>query len=161
MKPSDTFDKVLDQLQRFCAYQERSLHEVEQKLRSTALPATEQAQLIALLREENFLHEERFAKAFVRGKFTIKRWGRKKIASELYKHKVSEISIQEALDSEISEQGYQENIHHLVTKKRKELPTSLDTFSLRNKLLAYLIQKGYEPHAITDTLKEILRDNEP
>ncbi len=82
-------------------------------------------------------------------------------ASELYKHKVNKTSIQEALDSEISEQGYQENIHHLITKKRKELPASLDTFSLRNKLLAYLIQKGYEPLAITDILKEILRDNEP
>ncbi len=161
MKPSDTFDKVLDQLQRFCAYQERSLYEVEQKLRSTTLPQTAQAKLIDLLREENFLNEERFAKAFVRGKFNIKRWGRKKITSELYKHKVNNNAIQHALNSEISEHDYQENIYFLITKKRKELPANLDLFSLRNKLLAYLIQKGYEQHAVTHALDELLHNNQP
>jgi regulatory protein len=153
-------DKVLDQLQRFCAYQERSLYEVEQKLRQSGLTHEEQSQIITLLLEDNFLHEDRFAKAFVRGKFSIKRWGRKKIIGELYKHKVSRTTIQQALDSEISHADYQKSIRLLLTKKMKELTGDLDAFTRRNKLLAYLIQKGYEADIVGEMIDDLERETD-
>ena len=35
--------------------------------------------------QHNYLNEERFAKTFVRGKFRIKKWGRRRLTLELRK----------------------------------------------------------------------------
>lgn len=156
LKQADKLARAQEQLERFCAYQERSLHEVEQKLRKIDLSPREQQELIAYLREENFLNEERFARAFVRGKFRIKLWGRKKIAAELYRHKVGSGIIEAALDAEIAPEAYLENIHHLIRRKQATLPVDLEGFVLRTKLLNYLAQKGYETDLILQALPEVL-----
>ena len=45
--------------------------------------------LIAELKDDDFLNEERFARTFCSGKFKINKWGKQKIAFELSKLQVS------------------------------------------------------------------------
>lgn len=158
MDKSDKWIKALTQMERFCAYQERSLHEVEQKLHKTELSESEKLCMLDWLREENFLNEERFARAYVRGKFRIKLWGRQKIAAELYKHKVNRSRITEALAEEIGEEPYRENIRLLIHRKLRTISGDPDSFTLRNKLLSYLTGKGYETGPVLEELSEIMKD---
>src|SRR5690606_40103744 len=60
----------------YCAYQERCQKEVRDKLYEYGLHSHEVENLITSVILEGFLNEERFAKAFARGKFRIKKWGR-------------------------------------------------------------------------------------
>ena len=74
-----TLEEALSKLQRYCAYQDRCHKEVEQKLKQMRMiPEAIEIIMVALI-EDGHLNEERFAKAFVRGKFNIKKWGKSPI----------------------------------------------------------------------------------
>ena len=74
-----TKEEALQKLRQYCAYQERSHYEVQQKLYELGIRKAEHDEIISTLIEEDYLNEERFAIQFVGGKFRMKEWGRKKI----------------------------------------------------------------------------------
>ena len=76
---SYTVDEATKLLENYCAYQERCHKEVEQKLYDLNMIPEAKEKIIIHLLQHNFLNEERFAKAFVRGKFSIKNWGKQRI----------------------------------------------------------------------------------
>ena len=78
-----TQKQALGKMAKFCAYQERCQSEIKYKLFGTGLSNDEIDNIICDLIEHKFLDEERFAKAFVRGKFNQKGWGRIKIQQHL------------------------------------------------------------------------------
>lgn len=151
-----TKEEALQKLRQYCAYQERSHYEVQQKLYDLGIRRQEHDEVIATLIEEDYLNEERFAKAFAGGKFRMKEWGRKKIYYALKEKKVSEYSIKQAM-KEIDEEEYQKNLKELVTQKYEALKD--EQFLVRKrKTIDYMIQKGYEFDLVTRALKE-LADN--
>jgi regulatory protein len=74
--------------EHYCAYQERSQQEVRDKLYEWDLKPAEVENIIIRLIENNYVNEERFAKAYVRGKFNQKGWGRIKIKQGLKQKRV-------------------------------------------------------------------------
>ena len=80
-KKSYTVDEALSKLQKYCSYQDRCHKEVEQKLKELRMIPEAADQIIMTLIDGNYLNEERFALAFVRGKFKIKKWGRHRLTS--------------------------------------------------------------------------------
>ena len=74
-----TKEQAIQKAKQFCGYQERSHAEVVQKLWDLGIRQADHDEIISSLIEENYLNEERFAKAFAGGKFRMKDWGRKKI----------------------------------------------------------------------------------
>ena len=74
-----TKEQALQKVKQYCAYQERSHYEVQQKLYELGIRKQDHDEIISSLIEEDYLNEERFAKAFAGGKFRMKDWGRKKI----------------------------------------------------------------------------------
>ena len=146
-KRSFTPEQALQKLRQYCAYQERSHYEVEQKLWELGQPGKVHATLIAQLIEEDYLNEERFAIQFAGGKFRMKDWGRKKILYALREKKVSEYSIKKAL-KEISEEDYRKTLELLAEKKYTLLEGELPLMR-KKKTMEYLIAKGYEPEMVS------------
>ena len=87
-----TKEQAIQKLRQYCAYQERSHHEVKQKLWALGVYSSYHDEIISSLIEDNFLNEERFAKAFAGGKYRMKDWGRKKIYYALKEKKVMNTS---------------------------------------------------------------------
>lgn len=146
-------EEALKKLQHYCAYQERSHQEVRTKLLSLGQRGEALEEIIVKLVEENFLNEERFAKAFARGKFRMKKWGRNKIKLTLKQKEISDYCIKEGM-KEIDEKEYDKTLTDLVNKKLKSLTGN--KFIKSDKILKYLINKGYEPTLITEKLKRFL-----
>src|SRR5690554_5143059 len=73
----------------YCAYQERCQKEVRDKLYGYGLSADDVESLLTAMILEGFVNEERYAQAFARGKFRLKKWGRVRIKKEL-KYKVND-----------------------------------------------------------------------
>ena len=73
MNPRKTYsvDEALKKLENYCAYQDRCHQEVEQKLFDMGMISQAKEKIILHLIEQTYLNEERFAKAYVRGKFRI------------------------------------------------------------------------------------------
>jgi regulatory protein len=150
-----SFLEAKAKLEAFCAYQERCQLEIEQKLYTWKFSDEQIAQLIADLITNRFLDEERFASAFVSGKFRIKRWGRIKIKAHLKAKKISNYSIDKGL-KEIDSDDYLKTIQALLIKKKKELKgKSFTEWQLKSKLLNYVSSKGFESDIIYSALDEL------
>lgn len=148
LTPNEAFSRIL----RYCAYQERSHHEVKDKLFSYGLHSDEVDQILAKLITEGFVNEERFAKAYAGGKFRMKKWGRLKIENELNSLGLSQRCIANGM-KEIVDEDYVKTLQQLLEKKNK-LVTETELFKKRNKLAQYAIGRGYEPDLVWRILKE-------
>ena len=142
----------LKAIQHYCAYQERCHSEVRNKLLELNFRGLELEEAIASLIADNFLNEERFARSYIRGKFRMKQWGRRKIVTELKKKKVSDYCIRKGL-LEIDEDEYRNTLQLLFDKKVVELKSETNTWIRKQKVQRYLIQKGYEPDMVSELLK--------
>ncbi len=137
----------------FCAYQERYQQEVRDKLHERGIYGEDAEELIAYMINEGFLNEERFAQAFVRGKFRIKKWGRNKILQELKFRQISPNCIKSGM-KEIDEAEYWDTLLHLVEKKAGLLKES-DDFKKRYKIHQYLMGRGFENDLIQNAIETI------
>ncbi len=135
----------------FCAYQERSQQEVRDKLYSYGLHQHDVEEVLSELITENFINEERFAKAYAGGKFRIKNWGRIKIVQGLKQHRISDYCIKKGLQ-EIDEDDYMATLQKILDKKANSLNNPYAPLNLK-KIAAYALQKGYESHLIWTLLK--------
>ena len=148
-----TKEQALQKLRQYCAYQERSHHEVQQKLYELGIRKSDQDEIIAKLVEEDYLNEERFAKTFAGGKFRMKDWGRKKIYYALKEKRVSEYSIKQAM-KEIDDEEYKQNLKEIAQEKYESLKN--EQFLVRKKkTIDYMLQKGYELDLVTKALNEL------
>lgn len=145
-----TITQALERLKKYCAYQERSQSEVRQKLYQLGIRSDDAEEVIIQLISENFLNEERFARAYARGKFNIKHWGKNKIIAGLRQKGVSEACIRMGL-SEISESKYQALIKVEVGKLLTGKESKIETQKAIRKLMA----RGFETSRILNVIKEI------
>ncbi|HLT07357.1 MAG TPA: regulatory protein RecX [Cyclobacteriaceae bacterium] len=137
----------------FCAYQERCQKEVRDKLYSYGLSSSDVEEVLTTMILEGFINEERFAKAFVSGKFRIKKWGKMRIAQELKRRVNSENLVRMALQ-EIDEEEYWNTLLHLAEKKLRDIQ-EVDPFKKKLKLHQFLLYKGYEHDVIQSALEEL------
>lgn len=148
-----TKEQALQKLRQYCAYQERSHSEVKQKLWDLGVWRSEHDEIISSLIEDDYLNEERFAKAFVGGKFRMKDWGRKKIYYALKEKGIGDYLIKKAM-KEVDDEAYQKTLHELAEKKYALLKG--EQYMVRKKkTIDYLLQKGYEPPLATAAVNAI------
>jgi regulatory protein len=152
-----TKEQALQKLRQYCAYQERSHFEVKQKLWDLGVRRAEHDEIISSLIEEDYLNEERFAKAFVGGKFRMKDWGRKKIYYALKEKQVSEYNIKKAM-KEIDDEEYKKILKELAEKKY-ELLKGEQYLVRKKKTMDYLMQKGYEMDLVNKAIAALTDQN--
>jgi len=139
-------------IQDWCAYQERCQQEVRDKLYGYGLKQEDVEQLIASLISDNFLNEERFAKAYAGGKFRIKKWGRIKIRAGLKARRVSDYCIRKGM-AEISDEEYGKTLKKLLEDKERSI-TEKNPIRRKYKLLRFAASRGYEQNLIMEILNE-------
>ena len=138
--------KVLNQLARYCAYQERCISEIKQKMKDLLVGESDQPTYLSWLSENNYLNEARFVELFVRSKFNQKHWGRNKIMFELKKRGIPE-SLLSNVRNEIADADYTAQLKKIILKKKAEL--TLGTAQQKyQKCYAFALSKGYESSLI-------------
>jgi regulatory protein len=141
-KPSPPLEGLGEAIRKYCAYQERCPNDVRQKFYEWKIEKQKAEQLLKELISEDYINEERFAKAFVRGKFRIKSWGIAKITNELRRKGISENCIAQALQ-EIDAEAYKETLEKLTQQWLAKHKTETE-FVRKQKLFRYLLSKGYK-----------------
>ena len=142
-----------DRLKDYCAIQDRCQWDVIQKMREWGLLEVTQNHLLELLIQEHYVDEERYSRSFCRGKFRIKKWGKRKITNELKKKGISDVCITNGLE-EIDDIEYLEELDNICQKKKDSIKEK-NHFIKKKKIATYLINKGYESDLIWDKLREL------
>jgi regulatory protein len=146
--------QIVEKIKHYCAYQERCHSEVRYKLVDLGARGEELEEIIVQLVEENYLNEERYAKAIARGKFKYSHWGRVKIKDFLKQKGVSEYCIKKGM-KEIDENEYFDTIVKMAIKKAHTLQNEPNLWTKQQKIMRYLIQRGFE----IPLVQEIVKDN--
>ena len=151
---SYTVEEAKKKLEYYCAYQDRCHQDVRQKLQSMRMIPEVIDQIMGHLIEHNYLNEERFSKAYVRGKLRQKYWGKNRLTLELKKRDISKNNINAAL-AEINPQEYNEIFEMLVETRMNQLKEP-NKLKRKKKLVDYLLYRGWEPFLVYDKVNELV-----
>ena len=100
------------------------------------------------LRENDFINDTRFCRAYVHDKVEYQAWGRLKIKAGLQALQLPDSAIREALDS-IDESKYFANLRYLIEQHSPASSDKVKTKANANakdsedKLLRFLLQRGF------------------
>ena len=147
-----TPDQVLDKMAKYCAYQERCVKEVRDKLKTFDIAEEEKTKILDYLLDNRFVNNERYAKAFVRGKVNQSGWGVNKIRFHLIQKGIDKDIIDEAL-GQTDEETYRQRLIEILKTKAKTVKADSD-FEKKRKLAAYAMQKGFEGPLVWEVVKE-------
>ena len=151
---SYTVQEASKALENYCAYQERCHKEVENKLHELKMIPEAREKIILHLLQHNYLNEERYAKLFARGKFSIKKWGKRRIINELKFKGISTFNINVALE-QIDDKDYIQTLNEIAHKKLPLIKEN-NVFKKRNKLATFLISKGFETDLVYKVVKDLI-----
>jgi len=154
-KASFTLSEATKKLERYCAYQERCHQDVVKKLKEMHMIPEAIDQIVTHLIQENYLNEERFSQSFARGKFKIKKWGKKRIVNELKQRNITPYNIKSAL-KEINEEDYLQTLQTLAEKRVRQIKEP-NIQKRRKKLADYLLYRGWESHLVYEKIKELIK----
>ena len=132
-------EKIL-KLCKYCAYRDRSLKEVKEKLKELHVDQEKSLEVITYLMDNNYLDNKRYAISFARGKFYNNKWGRIKIRSALVQNQIDQVNIEKALN-EIPQDDYIKTLRFLVERESKRHQSHKNGWA---RVVRYLSSRGYE-----------------
>ena len=148
-----TPDQVLDKMAKYCAYQERCVKDVKDKLKTFDIPQESKDEILDYLLDNRFVNDERFARSFVRGKLNQSGWGVNKIRFHLMQKGIDKDVIDEAF-GQTDEEIYKQKLIDILKAKSKTVKAETD-FERKRKLAAFAMQKGFEGALVWEVLKDL------
>lgn len=152
MSTAPDLQRWITEMERFCAYQERSPNEIRLKLGRKGLLEGPIEAVIEHLTSHNFLNEQRFVETYVQGKFKIKGWGKHKIKAGLKTHRIPEHLIQVGL-SQLETNDQDKRLADWLEKKKYALRNEPEGPKKTAKIVRFLLSKGYEMSAILELVR--------
>jgi regulatory protein len=130
-------------LATLCARCEQAEGDLRKKLREWDISHSQADAIIERLKQERYLDNERFARAYCRDKLRFNGWGRIKIAFMLRGKGIEQEFIDNAI-AEIDEKQYATILDEALAAKAKTLKGKSDE-KTRDALLRFAASRGFEP----------------
>ncbi len=151
-------EEVLHRMAAYCSTAERSVQDVEKKIKGYDLSYDSCTRIIERLLKEKFIDETRFAKAFVNDKLRFNQWGRIRLNCELQKKKIDS-SIRTEVLSGIDESLYLSTLQSLLKTKARTIKSGIPREKYY-KLMRYATGRGFETELIHKIIQSLINDNE-
>ena len=142
-----------------CARRETCSYDVRQKLRRLELSHDEVEEIVHRLQKNQFIDDQRYARAYIREKLEINRWGRTKISYMLRSKGISSETISRLL-AESKPENYEDNLDELLRKKLKQLPAGEDRYKSRAKLIRFAASRGFEADLIFERVNQLINESD-
>ena len=151
--------QALSALAALCSRGEQAESDLREKLRKWEVSPADADRIIQRLKEENFLSDERYARAFVRDKARFNGWGRIKIAHALRQKRIDSRWIEQALADEIDDAVYHDTLIRLMQGKLRSV-AGREPQAARAALLRFAASRGFESDLCYRCLDEVWRAND-
>jgi len=152
-----TSEQALTRLQNLCSRSEKCMSDLRKKLTAWEIPAAEATKIVARLQADGFVDDRRYAKAFVRDKSRLSRWGILKIRNALKNKQIEDAIIKEAL-TEVDSLTVQNNLVYLLQQKKKSLK-AIQPIEQREKLLRFALSRGYSYNEALVIIDKLIRNS--
>lgn len=152
------YERVMERAFRLLSFKPRSVAELRERLseKDWADQATVE-QVIARLRELNYLDDEQLATSFANARLTIKPLGRVRLRRDLQRRKLTAQTVETALDEAYTEHSEGELIERAINKRLrlKGVPKSPEE---TKKLFDYLLRRGFNYELVLRKVRALNRD---
>ncbi len=131
---------------QLCSRSEQCAADIRRKMTTYDLVDEIVEEIIVKLKEEKFLNEERFVKAYVSDKFRLNKWGKLKMRHSLRMKGLPEETIHKALN-EIDEEKYKAVLLKTMKDKAKTIKKK-EKFEKMGQVIRFAQSRGFEPELI-------------
>jgi len=152
MKQKITKEEALKKAMRICSKQEKCKFDIKEKLFKLGLENKYITEVIEQLEIEHFINEDRYCEFYVKDKYKLSKWGRKKIVFSLKQKQIKDSIIQKSL-LQIDQNLYEEIFKSELIKKYKTLKNS-ELAKQKAKLINFAQSRGYENDLIFRVINE-------
>ncbi len=149
-----TIKETYVRMARLCSRSEQCFSDIHKKILAAGHINEEADDIIRMLKEENFLSDERYVKAYVADKFKINKWGKIKIRYYLKAKGFSDEAIQMGLDG-INEEQYKKALLKTLKDKAKSVKKK-SKFEKMGQVIRFAQGRGFEPEMIHRYINQVL-----
>lgn len=153
-----TYEQALSRAASLCSGSEHCSSEIRKKVIQWGLTPTQAEDIISYLKEEKYIDNSRFCRAYCLDKFRYNHWGRVKISQMLRMLEMDNSDINEGLEA-IPEDEYEEVLQHVLEQKNRQLKDA-DPYIRKGKLTRHALSRGFETYLIIEVLSQICQDAE-
>lgn len=146
--------QAYSKMAQLCSRSEQCTPDIKKKIIALGLENEAAEEVIELLKEENFLNDERFVKAYVNDKFRINKWGKIKMRYYLKIKGLSDNIIEIGLD-EIDKEKYK-NVLIKTMKDKAKTVKKINKFEKMGQVIRFAQNRGFEPEMIHRHLNSAL-----
>lgn len=108
------------------------------------------------LQEKNYINDERFAQKYAKDKSRLKKWGPNKIKAHLRKKGISRTVADKAAEQIHQATDTEKRLLELTQKREKRFLREDNELKRKQKVVNYLLQKGYRPESIYKHIDKIV-----
>ncbi len=135
-------EKAYEILAKRCSVAEKCSGDTLRKLREWGFSSDISHKIVARLIQEKYISDERYARAYVRDKSQLGKWGKRKIEMMLRSKGVAQRTIEDAISQMIDSQDEEQICYEALQKKIRSVRYK-DKYDLRNKLMRFGASRGY------------------
>ena len=140
---------ALELAYRYLNRRERTEHEVRSHLAGKGVEAQALEDAIAVLRDQGFVDDARYARLFAEDKRALEGWGSERIRSTLASRGIDRDLIEDALTPQAGAAAEMERALEIL---RRRFPSPPQERRDRERALAVLLRKGYDSELALDAL---------
>ena len=146
-----TKEETKEKALRILEFRSHSEHELREKLRAAGGLEEDIDEAVNFCLEYNFLNDRQYAGMRARDLSSLKKLGKRRIKSELYRRGLSEEDIEEALSD------IEDDEDELLRLVEKRLRGDFDKKN-RDKAIRYFLYRGYELSDIKNAIERLMTD---
>ena len=150
-----TVSQAMNRAAALCARSEQAPADIKEKLMKWGLNASDASQVTRQLTEGGFLDERRFARAFVKDRFSFNGWGRIKIAHQLRLKHIQTDIINEAM-TVIDDEQYRQRLNQLLTAKWRTVKER-EPRAAWAAMMRFAASRGFEVPIASECVKLVTR----
>ncbi|MGN0234088.1 MAG: regulatory protein RecX [Bacteroidaceae bacterium] len=141
-----TEEQALAKVAALCSGAEKCAGQIRDKLSAWGVDEGKSNRIIAYLKQEKYIDDRRYCRAYCNDKMRYNHWGRIKIRQALRMQGLTQADIEHGLEA-LDEKEYEETLKMILAKKAKSLHKS-DAYAMKQKLLRHAYSHGFEPELI-------------
>ncbi len=140
---------------QLCSRSEQCSADIRKKMIAYEIMDELVEEIIAKLRKEKFLDDERYVKAYISDKFRLNKWGKIKIRYYLKAKGLQDSVIEKGLH-EIDEDEYKKALISTLKEKAKMVKSD-NKFEKMGQIIRFAQSRGFEPEIIHRYLPEVVK----
>lgn len=139
-------------LTALCAQAEHCSYEMEEKMRRWEMDEKAIASVMEYLTKNEFVDDERYARALAFDKIRYNKWGRRKVEQSLWTKRIDDSISRKVLDA-IDDEEYLQVLRPLLKSKRTSVSAGSD-YELNFKLVRFALGRGFSMEQIRQCIDE-------